>query len=35
MITPACGAGLLSRGEVKRIYRLTAEVSLRVGELAK
>ena len=35
MITPACGAGLLSREQALQIYRLTAEVSRRIGELAK
>lgn len=34
MITPACGTGLLSEAQARRIYRLTAEVSLRIREQA-
>ena len=34
MITPACGAGLLSREQSQQIYRLTAQVSLRIATLA-
>jgi methionine synthase II (cobalamin-independent) len=34
MITPACGAGLLSREQAQQIYRLTAKVSLRIAALA-
>ena len=33
MVTPACGTGLLSREQALQIYRLTAEVSLRIREL--
>jgi hypothetical protein len=32
MITPACGTGLLSVAQARRIYRLTAEVSRRIGD---
>ena len=35
MITPACGTGLLEPELAKRIYRLTAEVSEKVKELAQ
>jgi hypothetical protein len=34
MITPACGTGLLSEAQARQIYRLTAEVSRRISELA-
>jgi hypothetical protein len=34
MITPACGVGLLSEAQARQIYRLTADVSRRMGELA-
>ena len=34
MITPACGAGLLSHEQARQIYRLTAQVSLRIATLA-
>jgi hypothetical protein len=34
MITPACGTGLLTADQTEHIYRLTAEVSYRVRELA-
>jgi hypothetical protein len=34
MITPACGTGLLTEDQAEHIYRLTAEVSHRVRELA-
>lgn len=34
MITPACGTGLLSEAQARRIYELTAEVSRRVREHA-
>ena len=34
MTTPACGTGLLSREQARQIYRLTANVSLRIAELA-
>jgi len=35
MITPACGAGLLTREQAQQIYRLTAEISCRIGERVK
>jgi hypothetical protein len=35
IITPACGAGLLSCGQTEQIYRLAADISRRIGELLK
>lgn len=32
MITPACGTGLLSEAQARRIYRLTADASLRIRD---
>lgn len=32
MVTPACGTGLLTVDQARRIYRLTAEVSRRIRE---
>ena len=34
MITPACGTGLLSEAQARRIYSLTAEVSRLIGRQA-